>query len=142
MEDVIYILLAVAWVVFSVVKGAKKKTATQTTQRPKTELEEIFGEFFPKPVEPEPVYESLEDIQPEYIEEVEQSDEYYSQYVGILEEDPIHLDDDFAQNNQDKSDPLAHTIKPERERQQFNFHSTFDLRKAMIYQILLQRPDY
>lgn len=142
MEDVIYILLAVAWVAFSIVKGAKKKTTTQTTQRPKSELEEIFGEFFPKQVEPEPAYESLEDIQPEYFEEVEQSDEYYSQYVGILDEEPISLEDEFDYNDQDKLEPLAHNNKPEKEHQHFNFHSTFDLRKAMIYQILLQRPDY
>lgn len=139
MEDVIYILLAVAWVVFSVVKGSKKKDPTPTTQRPKSQLEELFGDFFPQPAEPEVEYESLEDIQPEIVEPFSEFDEKYKKYMGILDQETTTVEEDFYDR---KIEPRSANGLSEIENQHQDFRSAFNLRQAMIYQVLLQRPDY
>lgn len=139
MEDVIYILLAVAWVVFSVVKGSKKKDLTPTTTRPKSQLEEIFGDFFPHPVEPEVEYESLEDIQPEEVEPFNEFDEKYKKYMGILDQETTSLEEGFYEH---KMEALDQNREQQNEYDHGNFRSAFNLRQAMIYQVLLQRPDY
>jgi hypothetical protein len=92
MEDLIYILIAVAWIVIGVL-GKKKKKAPQpskpiqepmqeTPPPPKTEIETIFEEIF---VGKKPEVFPEEVIQPEKadFEEYQQPEEYKVEYKGM-----------------------------------------------------------
>jgi hypothetical protein len=143
MEDFIYILIGIIWLVFSVIKGTQKKKATSADQHSETSqkekgrtfediMSEILGEdrqteyvevseqestIDLETAEPEvgSAYQSLEDI---YLKEQQER----LKNIEILEEEPVEL----------SSEPQF--------SEESSIHSSFDLRKAIIYQALLERP--
>jgi hypothetical protein len=140
MEDLIYILLGLAWVVFSVIKGVKKNQTPHTTERPKSELEEIFGEFFPSSKEEEPEYDTLEDNSPEYLEEEVKPASIFDAYSGEMNEVEITSLEDAEISGVTF---IHEEIKEKVENnERFEHIPSFNLRQAIIYQTVLQRPEY
>lgn len=140
MEDLIYILLGIVWVVFSVIKGVKKNQTPHTTERPKSELEEIFGEFFPNVKEQEPAYETLEETTPEYFEEEAKPASIFDAYSGEMDQvDIVSLEDEEI-----ISPIFTHEENKEKKeyKEHFEHIPSFNLRQAIIYQTVLQRPEY
>jgi|GEM_PF-1338894 hypothetical protein len=162
MEDYFYILIGILWVVFSVIKASRKNNQPQPHEGSeetgrRTTLEDILGELLEKEeyTEPDtvtrktseatvtsseinqPVYESLE---AEYTQP-----SLYSQYTGEITDDNLlkgiyeSLEDDtevksMTINNLSDSD---NTITETRTETQ---NHSFDLRKAVIYSVILERP--
>lgn len=147
MEDLIYILLGIVWVVFSVINSAKKKQVKGTTEMPKSDLEEIFGEFFPKKVnpqrfddEPEMVYETLEGPSAEKLDDEPQPISPFEAYAGEWEEE-----DEPSLEEMERAQPafaFFETEEQQRQKPNLQLLQPIDLRQAIIYQTILQRPDF
>jgi hypothetical protein len=92
MEDLIYILIAVAWIVIGVLGKRKKKAPQPSQQRqepmpetpppPKTEIETMFEEIFVGKT-PEIVTEEVIQPQNSDFEEYQQPEEYKVDYKGM-----------------------------------------------------------
>jgi len=149
MEDYIYILLGVVWIIYAVYRANQKKKAKQRT--PETEptsgsetqnemrslLEGILtGEVTNAPKPSSYIDESLSaitEVQPEY-ENVDIKTDYKLDTIPIEERERLvedeYLELSFSQifNNEDSEQEL--------EREDIDF----DLRKAIIYSEILNRP--
>ena len=161
MEDFIYILLGIVWVVFSIIKGTQKKKSPQFEDTDDTApnrgggLEEWLEEFLPpasKPVKAEETYyPSYDDDVTAYnheentaaiIDEGAPDAASYKFYDGTLE--------DIAPEivSLEEMDDLSHLLYKNEEDQlnessalnTLNWHENFSLRNAIIYQAILERP--
>lgn len=155
MEDVIYIILGLVWVVFSVINANKKKQQSATPGRPKSELEEIFGELFPKPEKnvrndesiPYEEYTAEQDFPAaeESTQETLQPLGAYDAFTGEWNDEaanPVEVIEEEIQ-----AVTLSTSDKQEQDVAKYeHFHNDavfpLDLRKAVIYQAILQRPEY
>ncbi len=155
MEDVIYIILGLVWVVFSVINANKKKQQPATPGRPKNELEEIFGELFPKPEKnvrndesiPYEEYTAEQDFPAaeESTQETLQPLGAYDAFTGEWNDEaanPVEVIEEEIQ-----AVTLSTSDKQEQDVAKYeHFHNDavfpLDLRKAVIYQAILQRPEY
>lgn len=164
MEDFIYILLGIVWVVFSIIKGTQKKKQAQyedlddTTPERGGGLEEWLEEFLPPSPKPakveETYYPSFDDDATAYDHEENatafEAFEHegapdaasYKFYDGTLE--------DIAPEivSLEEMDDLSHMLyktdedqsKESSSRNTSSWHENFSLRNAIIYQAILERP--
>ncbi len=155
MEDVIYIILGLVWVVFSVINANKKKQQPASPGRPKNELEEIFGELFPKPDKNVTNTESIpyEEYSAEQdFPSAEESTQETLQPLGAYDAFTGEWNDEAANpveviEAEKPTVTLSTTDKQEQDAAKYeHFHNDavfpLDLRKAIIYQAILQRPEY
>jgi hypothetical protein len=162
MEDYFYILVGILWIVFSVIKARNKNKQTQSedsseeTSR-RTTLEDILGELLETeenqqsgPIPQKNTFETIpasEDTQTIYqsLEEVSTLPEIYRQYSGEITDNNLlkgiyeSLEDDdevklVTTNNLSDTD---NTIT--ESHLGLNNHD-FDLRKAVVYSAILERP--
>lgn len=155
MEDVIYIILGLVWVVFSVINANKKKQQPASPGRPKSELEEIFGELFPKPDKnvrndesiPYEEYTAEQDFPAaeESTQETLQPLGAYDAFTGEWNDEaanPVEVIEEekpaFTLSASEKHEQDA----PKNEHLYNDAVFPLDLRKAVIYQAILQRPEY
>jgi hypothetical protein len=121
MEDIVYIILAIVWLVISVLGGKKKKQAQQQQTRPArpayeektapppgSEIEDMLEEFFGKPSkptesepvaeqEPEPVFKNEEhtfEYEPDHQESLETIEE--TDFKKYEYQEPVASDYQFA----------------------------------------------
>jgi hypothetical protein len=148
-EDLIYILIGVVWIAFSIYKGMQKKK--QQTPPPddvdydyepepepekkktafESFLDEILVEEEPvpyKPVEYEPVSESTPETKP--TEKIFSYDDYYEE-SNVQEGFEVYKGADTQSTI--KKQPLSTSHKKRRKPH-------FNLRKAVIYSEILKRP--
>ncbi len=155
MEDVIYIILGLVWVVFSVINANKKKQQPASPGRPKSELEEIFGELFPKPGKNVTNTESIpyEEYSAEQdFPSAEESTQETLQPLGAYDAFTGEWNDEAANpveviEAEKPTVTLSTSDKHEQDAAKYeHFHNDavfpLDLRKAIIYQAILQRPEY
>ena len=149
MEDYIYILIGIIWVVFSVIKGSQKNKQTQyaededTIPERKSTLEEFLEELLPPMEKPTVTYQSYDD---EAIAEIEEAiPEKYLAYSGMNWEE--------YETNENSSDNIGISHSSLTSNQEQEFFETneddlgyfrggyeFDLRKAVIFSSILERP--
>jgi len=157
MEDLIYILIGVIWIVFSIIKGTQKnakKPAGTTQSKPsekKSTLEEMLEEWLPPMPEPKyeaeeeieyegdypaysyeesPAYESSYDFHSDNYDEIE----YETEIVSLEELDEIKPS--LVAGNSNDADLAA----IDHNHETFAEVETFNLRKAVIYNAILERP--
>lgn len=164
MEDYIYILIALLWIVFSVIKANKKKNAAvpdevdeydefeESSQEQRSTFDELLEEFLgeesstktrskPAQTEPQQTVESIFDRdQPKTLTpEIEEKEDIASE----IDEDPLEpiyiMEGDepiTGQSLTQKTDTDDYDTSRIRAMQK----KQFDLRKAVIYSSILHRP--
>lgn len=145
-EDIIYILIGVAWIAYSIYKGTQKSRAKAKKKEDTPELAEnkksVFETFFDdvlveeKAVPYEPVLEDVTPDEPETLEE-------------IPTKKPFSYDDYFEESNyKDRLDVYekSGTEKPLKQEQKTIIDPSkkrkklrIDLRKAVVYSEILNR---
>ncbi|MBW7847855.1 MAG: hypothetical protein H3C41_07230 [Bacteroidales bacterium] len=152
MEDLIYVLLAIIWLLFSVANAKKKKQQAAPTKLPKNPLDDLLDEFLPKA----PTAHSTE-IESQNIDTLSDEESFtetlettqplgdYDIFSGEwktdtpLEEDANNLSPQLSfLPDQDTETTLNIVEEPHRR---LPFLSRFNLREAIVYQTILQRPD-
>jgi len=150
MEDYIYIIIGIIWIVFSVIKGSQKNKKIQDTDyeedipEKRSALEEFLEELLPPMERKEVTYESYDE---ETIAELSEAvPEKYMAYSGMNWQESNHDEDNSSQvknrhkhlisNNED--DDAFEDIHTESSN--FNSWGAFDLRKAVIFSTILERP--
>ena len=168
MEDLIYIIIGVLWLVFTFYTASKKKkqkqqeqaNPSQSSQKPpgKNILEELFGktELFEekaKPVHPysstEVVFDDFESESFENSDSVTFEDEYEDKGISSIETvgNKYYSEADKVSFQELVKQAQSHRIS---ETDSMDFHiedhkdkiikKDFNLRKALIYQAILERP--
>ncbi|MDP3461970.1 MAG: hypothetical protein Q8S18_04175 [Bacteroidales bacterium] len=154
MEDYFYIIIGILWVVFSVIKASRKNKPVDTIETDDEELpesrpsslEDILGEF----LEPDTYKRREKTItEIEYVDEpvVSLEEQFiqsnqYNQYTGVIGDATESTLETF-QSLEDDDSPGALTNTQITDTDitiQENREALFDLRKAVIYQAILQRP--
>ncbi len=147
MDDFIYVLLFIGWIAYSIFSAIQKKKQKELKKKPSPEpysaseesvpenparkvLEEIFGEGHfeesEETFEPEPVYEEVERRPTIYMRE--ETDQNTGRKMVN------HLSPDKIWNK-----PAAEELPVETETL-VSQKESFDLRNAVIYAAILQRP--
>lgn len=147
MEDYIYILVGIIWVVFSIIKGrqqnkpSKQSEDHSPTPGKKSSLEEFLEEFLPPERQPETIYESYDDDVVNRHEEVPLENTEYQAYSGIFED---NFNDEAQSLEEIDYSPKMSLTSFENDEEAFTedqapnrFH--FDLRQAVIYNTILSR---
>ena len=152
MEDYIYILLIIVWIVFSLIKGIQKNKKTQPSVSQKSKsptqqgIERWLEEMLPddlKPQSSDPLFSSPEaepvvfsqeeESEPERLDFGRFSNDYKSFRNVVLED----IDEMSAMQYSMKE---SEQIETEEVGSQRYVPLDFSLRKAMIYQVILERP--
>jgi len=147
-EDFIYILAGLVWVAFSIYKGSQKqkknKTTTNEESKSKSTIEDIIGNILGVKEE-EVVYQEEERLDSEneaekaetqvesYPSEVVSYDDKYEE-DNLLKEKTVYVQKDSivrVNKRPKESKPIRKRKKPR-----------FDVRKAIIYSEILNRPNY
>ena len=147
MDDLIYVIALIAWVAFAFYRKSQKKSGTAREARqqpqPRTEsrtlptLEEIL---MGKEPDPEPVYEAVpstawtEGMSP-VLEETAFEKEYNLRGISSVEE----LDGPMILKRSELSEIQEHDLTAEGIGTQSEW-AHIDLRKAVIYSEILNRP--
>lgn len=153
MEDYIYILLGIVWVVYSLYRANQKKkkarenvveeAPVQEIIEPETSFSAIFDEFFDKKTlqEDDPIFNQPEPI----------SGNDGSQY-GFFDKniktdyklDSIPVEEGERMFNKNAIDDffVNHSISEDYEEIEDGESLDFDLRKAIIYSEILNRPNF
>lgn len=164
MEDYIYILIALLWIVFSVIKANKKKNAAlpdeadefeefeESTQEQRSTFDELLEEFLgedsgtksksrPVQTEPQQTVESIFDFdQPKtFTPEIEEKDDITSE---IDEEplEPVYIMEEDEPITGESLTQKTDTDNYDTSRIRAMQKKQFDLRKAVIYSSILHRP--
>jgi len=140
MEDFIYVLIGIIWLAFSVIKGSQKKKAAMANRpendaNPKNKsFEDIMAEILgTNEVNHTQQNQAIEPIEEEIVEEEQVGNAYQSLEDLYLQE--------RLQNEQElriekpKNNNLEPQIIERNSRKQ-----QFDLRTAIIYQAIMERP--
>ncbi|GAB1418856.1 hypothetical protein MASR2M12_16210 [Bacteroidales bacterium] len=155
MEDLIYVLLAIVWLLFSVANAKKKKQQAAPTTLPKNPLEDLFDEFLPKvpsitpderenqsgtPYPAETIMAentSLETLQP-----IGPYDAYTGEWKAesLTNYDPTNILSQLSFTPQ--PDEETEIGEKEKHSPQQRKLAGFNLRNAIVYQTILQRPDF
>ena len=161
MEDFIYILLGIVWIVFSVIKGTQKKKTQQYEQDSEGDsetrggLEQWLEEFLPptpKPAEVEETYYPSFDDDVTSFEHEQNNIEF--EHEGALEAKSYKFYDGTLEDittdivSLEEMDDLSHILYKNDEDQSEVFHEkidadwreNFSLKKEIIYQAILDRP--
>jgi hypothetical protein len=150
MEDYIYIIIGIIWIVFSVIKGSQKNKKIHTTDyeedipEKRSALEEFLEELLPPMEKKEVTYESYDD---EAIAELSEAiPEKYMAYSGMNWEEYSH-DEDKSVQVKKHSRPLISksededTVEASDDESSYSITwEAFDLRKAVIFSTILERP--
>lgn len=159
MDDLLYTLFIVAWIAYGIYKGVKKNNqpkknaipVKERTDEPQKEtkvesaIESIFGEVFDLPSA-----KSDKISHPYFEETVEKQSEnvpLYENYAGneVLDsykgsdnvtsvfEDESNAPDIMEDSNKIFDNQMEEVDSPEK-------NTVFDLRQAVIHQVILQRP--
>ncbi|MBU2557154.1 MAG: hypothetical protein KJ578_05165 [Bacteroidetes bacterium] len=140
MEDLIYILIGVIWLVFSVIKGTQKKNppsindAEEHDESDHRGFEDIMAEILGKqnPREEKP---NIEEYKSEQEPEEEQVGMAYQSLEDLYMKERLkNREANLGLDEPEKEILEPETIKRNKPRPQF------DLRKAIIYQTILERP--
>lgn len=151
MEDLIYVLLALLWIVFSVVKARQNPTAKPTAEsqpRPKTSWEQMLEELLPPEAEDEeystdaPVYEAPSTA------EVAGSGQYVSPYEAYNTFDfqtENAVPEIISLEDTDDVSPLFSEAGMKGDLTQAQGHHydpklLVELRRAVVYSAILERP--
>jgi hypothetical protein len=154
MEDLIYIVLGLLWLVFTFYTQSQKrkqreaqngKPATQSSKTPKSFFEQIFTET-PSPIEvdEEPVPEP-ELAQPEILQDKKFRSSFEEEYekLGIksLEDTKLRIREDKVMDSGKKNLEKKHGFES-GNTSDFEEHEglEFDLKKAVIMAEILERP--
>lgn len=145
MDDVIYILIAIAWVAFSIYNANQKKKQklareaqasgpqpSEAAPKPRSILEEILmGEEMPE----YHAEEEHEEIKPELVPEYKAAMEYQQeiQARALRAEQQLQVSNNLS--TMDESTPV-----PLYGETNIGLLKLFDLRQAVIYSIILERP--
>lgn len=147
MEDYIYILGFIAWIAYSFYSAAQKKKKKEIRQRPAYEpapysepqetnkpgrsvFEELFGENF------EEIHEEFEEPQINKDSMPEKQIQYYQQPAYQEIEATNHTI--LVSQLTDSETPVSASL--ELFNKTTNHSDAFDLRKAVIYGAILERP--
>jgi hypothetical protein len=143
MEDFIYILIGVIWLVFSVIKGTqKRKTQDQnqqagsTQQRKERSFDDILTEILGDESEPQTVFQEVSE-QESTIEITET--EVGGAYQSLEDLYLIEHKEQLKKDGNSKDNSVKRAIEPETIKK-IKDHQPFDLRRAIIYQAILERP--
>ncbi|MDD3636094.1 MAG: hypothetical protein RBR84_01180 [Bacteroidales bacterium] len=143
MEDFIYILIGVIWLVFSVIKGTqKRKTQDQnqqagsTQQRKERSFDDILTEILGEESEPQTVFQEVSE-QESTIEITET--EVGGAYQSLEDLYLIEHKEQLKKEGNSKDNSVKRAIEPETIKK-IKDHQPFDLRRAIIYQAILERP--
>lgn len=143
MEDFIYILIGVIWLVFSVIKGTqKRKTQDQnqqagsTQQRKERSFDDILTEILGEESEPQTVFQEVSE-QESTIEITET--EVGGAYQSLEDLYLIEHKEQLNKEGNSKDNSVKRAIEPETIKK-IKDHQPFDLRRAIIYQAILERP--
>jgi len=144
-NDYLYILFGIAWLIFSVYKGQKKKNAAATDQPKKSNksfLDSLIEEINPEPAAQSAPYSPNDPYTP--VDEVE-VDEY--------EQEIFSYDDAVEESNETETSGVYNQKEVELDRtteavenkntdnQNVRYKSGFSLRNAVIYSEIL-KPRY
>lgn len=143
MEDYIYILIGAIWLIFSVVKGNQKKKASMANR--------TDGDTHPNS-------RSFEDIMSEILGTNESQQAPQNQFVNYSDEEVIEeveevevgnayqsLEDLYMKESlENEYEPRIEELIKNRIEPQIKEHKSqkqqFDLRTAIIYQAIMERP--
>jgi hypothetical protein len=144
MEDFIYILIGIIWLVFSVVKGNQKKKAAMTQNQQSNNpqeakdrsFEDILSEMFGE--EPETVFQKVGE-QESTIDMETSEPEVGMAYQSLEELFLKEQEEQISKGEIVKENSVKSRIEPETLEKSLD-HQPFDLRRAIIYQAVLERP--
>ena len=158
MEDAIYTILVLAWIVYGVVKATSKKKKADSAKRPlaysnsndqknpeTSSINELLGNIF------SPEMEKDDKIQQAYIEELDHS---YSQNEEKQQKKQTKENLDSYSGSDNLTSVFTHKnealSRPEIQYEAIDNQSTdhqeehsveaVDLRQAIIHQVILERP--
>ncbi|MDP2236834.1 MAG: hypothetical protein Q8J88_10405 [Bacteroidales bacterium] len=150
MEDYIYIIIGIIWIVFSVIKGSQKNKKIHDTDyeedipEKRSALEEFLEELLPPMEKKEVAYESYDD---ETIAELSEAiPEKYMAYSGMNWEEYNHEEDNAGHVKKQSSALITKSEDKENyeafedESRNYKTWEAFDLRQAVIYSTILERP--
>ena len=142
-EDILYILIGIIWVVFSIYQ-AKKKKKQKSAPRPDTEkkkslFETLLDEVTENQqqtelpyVEDKPIAETVTTPENEYEKKIFTYDDYYEKEGYKDAEEIISANEPSTQHTL-RQELKSHIVKSKKQR--------FDLQKAIIYSEILN-PKY
>jgi hypothetical protein len=158
MEDYIYILLALLWVVFSVIKATRKKPLPpvaevdeyeETENEPRSTFDDLLEEFLgTESYERKQAKKTQSDFEPEVPLTFTPEIEKYEELLPIIDDgdemiEPIQVIDGDLSNEAGLT--TGDMTKAETDNSlTFKFRSSeeiaFDLRKAILFSAVLHRP--
>jgi hypothetical protein len=145
MDDIIYILIGIAWIVYAAYRANKKQKKPQparqeaTPERPKpfrTILQEMMQEDSQEDYTPE-----SESYDERAIEESQRQKTLYAQPTPILE--TIPSEEGISAFDYGKKGPFGFSYDSSEEEDTEKLYAEgfrFDIRKAIIYSAILNRP--
>jgi hypothetical protein len=146
MEDYIYLIALIAWVAFAFYRKSQKKAEAAQRGQPGPQprdipapfptMQDIFGEEPSIDVEPVPVTQTAttDGMAPEY-EETAFEKEYKQRGIRSVEE----VDNQYFIKNSESAD-LQEDELPEENGMIKDWRARVDLRQAVIYSEILNRP--
>ncbi len=143
MEDYIYILIGIIWLVFSVIKGnQKKKAAAQNQQTSETKesrgrsFEDILSEMLGE--KPQTVFQEVGE-QESTIDLESSEPEVGMAYQSLEDLFMKEQEEQIAKGETIRENSVKNSIEPETLEKTLD-HPPLDLRRAIIYQAVLERP--
>lgn len=128
MDDILYILIGIGWVAFGLYKNYQKQLAknqksvntNETTNSQPSKIKDIFEQLFP----------------------TEETNVYESESQEFIYNDIVNLEEPFLKKEIIKEETKNENIKNvEIKVEKGNAIQTeFDLRNAVIYSMILERP--
>ena len=152
MEDLIYVLLALLWIVFSIIKGRQKQTSKPSAEsqpRPKTSWEQMLEELLPPEAEdneeyiPEtPAYETTAPTQQAGTRQYVSPYEAYKTFDFQAEETTPEIIS--LEESEDTSPLFSVPLMAGDLTQSQGYHYDpkllVELRRAIVYNAILERP--
>jgi len=141
-NDYLYILFGVAWLIFSVYKGQKKKNAAASDQPKKPNksfLDSLIEEINPESAAQSAPYSPIDPYSPVEVEEYEQKIFSYDDAVELSNETEtsvVYNEKEVELNSTTKEIENKNT-----DNQNVRYKSGFSLRNAVIYSEIL-KPRY
>lgn len=152
MEDLIYILIALLWIVFSVVKARQKQTAKpadESQPRPRTSWEQMLEELLPPETSDEeeysseaPVYEAPRSAEVIPAEQYNSPFEAYNTFDFQAESsipEIVSLEDLSSEDSLLSGQTFAAAFG-QASSHQYNPALLAELRRAIVYTAVLERP--
>jgi len=152
-EDLLYVIAGLVWVAFSIYKGSQKQKKSKAGEsngvKKKSTIEELFGEFLNVKEENVAYSQPEEEVvtdNPVFDEVPTEGKQFETSQQKIFSFDDEFEEGNFSEENRvyipETEDKDKAAVKKNRKSYHVKKKPRFNVRKAIIYSEILNRPVY